>query len=71
MNTALTTFGGLIGTYTNGTFAPTTYTTSNRHLIKLYTNADHNVSDFQHPGYPTNTGPSETQIDILNWFNGH
>ena len=71
MSSALTTFGGLIGTYSNGTFAPTTYSSSPKHLIKLYTNANHNVSDFQHPGYSTNTGPSETQVDIVNWLNGH
>lgn len=71
MNTALSNFGGLIGVYSNGTFAPTTYIGSNKHLIKLFNDADHSVAEFQQPGYAVNTGASETQIDILNWLNGH
>lgn len=71
METALTNIGGLIGIYTNPTYAPTSYTTTPKHLVKKYTNADHNVADFQDPNYPTNTGPSQTQTDVLNWFNGH
>jgi acetyl esterase/lipase len=72
MDTRLINTGGLIGTYYSGTNIPASNTyasTTNKHVIKLYTNADHNVSDFQNP--QTNTGQSETQIDILTWLNGH
>lgn len=58
----------------NNTFAPTTYPGGNsgkKHLIKLFWFADHNVADFQHPSYSTNTGPAQTQIDVLYWLNGH
>ena len=71
METALTNTCGLIGIYNSPTYAPTSYTTSAKHIVKKYTNAGHNVSDYQHPSFPTNTGPSEVQTDILNWLNGH
>lgn len=71
METALTNIGGLIGIYTNPTYAPTTYSTTPKHLVKKYTNADHGVADFQDPNYANYTGPSQTQLDILNWLNGH
>jgi predicted esterase len=65
MSTALTNFGGLIGTYSNtsGPAIPasnlySTYTS--KHIIKLFTNADHDVAN-----------NVQTQPDILTWINGH
>ncbi|MCC6582697.1 MAG: hypothetical protein IT271_03250 [Chitinophagales bacterium] len=65
MNTKLASTGGLIGTYSSTTRpaipASATYaTTTSKHIIKLYTNANHDVSN-----------NAQTRPDILTWFNGH
>lgn len=68
MSTRLSSTGGLIGTYnTNGTGSGATIptssyysTASNKHIIKLFTNSNHDVANH-----------AQTQPDILTWFNGH
>ncbi|HNF47956.1 MAG TPA: alpha/beta hydrolase [Chitinophagales bacterium] len=64
--------GGLIdslnSTYTGHKDVPTTYTTSNKHLLKTYTNANHGFAS----GTSANGADYTTiRADILKWFNGH
>lgn len=65
MDTKLSSTGGLIGTYYSNSSssipASSTYsTTANKHIIKLFNGANHNVANH-----------TQTQPDILTWFNGH